>query len=46
VPTPQKPAIERTTQALVDGVDQTLDTVGELLVTIIKRLGQLLPPRR
>jgi hypothetical protein len=46
VATPQKPAIEQTTQALVDGVDHTLDTVGELLVTIIKRLGQLLPPRR
>jgi hypothetical protein len=46
VATPQKPAIEQTTQALVDGVDHTLDTVGELLVTIIKRLGQLLPPPR
>jgi hypothetical protein len=46
VATPQRPAIERTTQQLVDGVDHTLDTVGELLVTIIKRLGRLLPPPR
>jgi outer membrane biosynthesis protein TonB len=46
VATAQRPAIERTTQQLVDGVDHTLDTVGELLVTIIKRLGRLLPPPR
>ncbi|MEA2245327.1 MAG: hypothetical protein QOD24_4883 [Solirubrobacteraceae bacterium] len=46
VATAQRPALERTTQQLVDGVDHTLDTVGELLVTIIKRLGRLLPPPR
>jgi hypothetical protein len=44
--TPAPPAIEQTTQQLVDGVDQTLDSVGELLVTIIGRLGRLLPPPR
>jgi hypothetical protein len=46
VATPEKPALEQTTQALVDGVDGTLDTVGELLVALIKRLGLLLPPQR
>jgi hypothetical protein len=46
VATPEKPALEQTTQALVDGVDGTLDTVGELLVAIINRLGRLLPPRQ
>ncbi|MEA2154843.1 MAG: hypothetical protein QOE11_983 [Solirubrobacteraceae bacterium] len=46
VATPEKPAIEQTTQQLVDGVDTTLDTVGELLVAIINRLGRLLPPPR
>jgi len=42
----ERPALEQTTQRLVDGIDQTLDTVGELLVTIIDRLGRLLPPPR
>jgi hypothetical protein len=46
VATPERPALEQTTQNLVDGVDGTLDTVGELLVTIIRRLGRLLPPPR
>jgi hypothetical protein len=46
VATPERPALEQTTQQLVDGVDGTLDTVGELLVTIIRRLGRLLPPPR
>jgi hypothetical protein len=46
VATPKKPALEQTTQALVDGVDNTLDTVGELLVALIDRLGHLLPPPR
>jgi bla regulator protein blaR1 len=46
VATPQKPALEQTTQAVVDGVDSTLDTVGELLVALIDRLGRLLPPPR
>jgi hypothetical protein len=46
VATPEKPALEQTTQALVDGVDGTLDTVGELLVALIKRLGLLLPPKQ
>jgi hypothetical protein len=46
VATPERPALERTTQQFVDGVDHTLDTVGELLVTIIERLGRLLPPPR
>ncbi len=44
VATPEKPALEQTTQQLVDGVDNTLDTVGELLVALIDRLGRLLPP--
>jgi hypothetical protein len=44
VATPKRPALEQTTQVLVDAVDKTLDSVGELLVTIIRRLGQLLPP--
>jgi hypothetical protein len=46
VATPERPALEQTAQQLVDGVDQTLDSVGELLVTIIRRLGRLLPPPR
>jgi outer membrane biosynthesis protein TonB len=44
VATPAKPALEQTTQRLVDGVDGTLNTVGELLVALIDRLGRLLPP--
>jgi hypothetical protein len=46
VAAPQRPALEQTTQAVVDGLDKTLDTAGELLVTVIRRLGQLLPPPR
>jgi hypothetical protein len=44
VATPKRTALEQTTQQLVDALDKTLDTVGELLVTIIRRLGQLVPP--
>jgi hypothetical protein len=46
VATPKRPALEQTSQQLVDAIDKTLDSVGELLVTIIRRLGQLLPPPR
>jgi hypothetical protein len=44
VATPEKPALEQTAQNLVNGVDGTLNTVGELLVALIDRLGRLLPP--
>jgi hypothetical protein len=44
VATPEVPALQKTTQQLVNGVDTTLDTVGELLVALIDRLGRLLPP--
>jgi hypothetical protein len=44
VATPQKSALEKTTQTVVDGVDNTLDTVGELLVALIDRLKRALPP--
>ncbi len=44
VATPKEPALQQTTQAVVDGVDSTLDTVGKLLVALIDRLGRLLPP--
>jgi hypothetical protein len=46
VATPERPALEQATQQLVDGVDGTLDSLGELLVTVIRRLGRLLPPPR
>jgi hypothetical protein len=44
--TPQKSALEKTTQTVVDGVDNTLNTVGELLVALIDRLKRALPPPR
>jgi outer membrane biosynthesis protein TonB len=44
VATPKKPALQQTTQNVVDGVDGTLDSVGELLNALIDRLGKLLPP--
>jgi hypothetical protein len=44
VATPDGPPLEQATQKLVDGLDGTLNTVGELLVALIDRLGRLLPP--
>jgi hypothetical protein len=44
VATPEGSSLEQTTQTVVDGVDNTLDSVGELLVALIDRLKQALPP--
>jgi len=44
VATPEGSALQQTTQNVVDGVDGTLDTVGELLNALVDRLGRLLAP--